>query len=159
MQTENEMPGAAPVPPASSSRWSRLAAFRGRGKEMTGQAIVEFSIVSVAFFMIVFGTVDFGRAIYMYSQLHSAVQEGARFAKSEPADTVGIENRVIEYASAFNLAPEDIDVECFKNGSPHPCYSCSQVQVTARTEFSAITQDFLGIRPISLEAISTVATE
>ena len=36
-----------------------------RTGERSGQAIVEFAFVSVAFFMIVFGTIDFGRAVYM----------------------------------------------------------------------------------------------
>src|SRR3712207_5372250 len=84
-----------------------------RTGERSGQAVVEFAVVSLAFFMIVFGTIDFGRAVYMYSELSNAVREGARYGKMNPAETTNIKNRVIEKAPTLNgMAYDDIAVSC-----------------------------------------------
>ncbi len=57
-----------------------------------GQATVEFAIVSIIFLMIVLGTIDFGRAIYMYSELTNSVREGARYAQVAPTATSAIKS-------------------------------------------------------------------
>jgi Flp pilus assembly protein TadG len=124
--------------------------------ERSGQAIVEFAIVSVAFFMLVFGTIDFGRAIFMYNQFHNAVREGARYGKIAPTDQTGIKTRVVAKASAFNVTTADVTVTCNVN----PCTATSTyVEVTATSEFKAITQEFLGISPITMVAKVRVVTE
>jgi Flp pilus assembly protein TadG len=141
-----EMPPARRVRPWGS---------RQGGGRTLGQAIVEFSIVSLAFFMMVFGTIDFGRAIYMYSQLHNAVREGARYGKLHPTQTGEIRNRVIAHASALNLSPGNITVSC--SGSCQP--GAGEVTVAATASFSAITQELLGIGPIRLRSSATVDIE
>ncbi len=45
-----------------------------------GQALVEFSLVSIVFFLIVFGLVDVGRAVWNYNTLAHATREGTRYA-------------------------------------------------------------------------------
>lgn len=124
-------------------------------KARSGQAIVEFSIVSVAFFLMVFGTIDFGRAIYMYSQLNNAVREGARYGKMYPADTSEIKNKVTSYGNGLNVTSGDITVSC--TGGCYP--GCSDVTVSASMRFSAITQSFLGISPITMTSSATVEAE
>lgn len=160
MQTEDtthlEAPDSEPFLQDSQPRhrFPRLLV-RKRESDNSGQAIVEFAIVSVAFFMMVFGTIDFGRAVFMYSQLHNAVREGARYGKMMPADSPGIRAEVIDKASSFNLSDEDIAIDC--NG---PCYpGCASVEVTATGHFRAITQEFLGIGPLTLTAKAHVVTE
>ena len=143
---------------ASTAQTGRKLGFfvrRFRRQETSGQAIVEFAIVSVAFFLMVFGTIDFGRAIYMYSQLHNAVREGARYGKINPADESGIKTRVVDYASSFDLASDDITVDC----NPGCVPGCDDVTVTASASFSAITQEFLGIDPITMTSTAKVNAE
>jgi Flp pilus assembly protein TadG len=136
-------------------RRSKVAFLSGSRQSTSGQAIVEFAIASVAFFLMVFGTLDFGRAIYMYSQLHNAVREGARYGKLYPTDTTTIQNKVIDKATAFDLTTSDVTVSC--SGT---CTSTStDITVSASASFSAITQDFLGIGPVTLSSSATVATE
>jgi Flp pilus assembly protein TadG len=121
----------------------------------SGQAIVEFALASMVFFLVVFGTVDFGRAVFMHAQLHSAVRDGARYAKLHPTETTAIKNKVIAGASAFDLAASSVTVSC-----PGGCSgSSAQVTVTANAPFRAITQDFLGIAPITMRASATAGTE
>jgi Flp pilus assembly protein TadG len=153
MEQQREGPNA--VPTTQTERKRRFSVFRSRRQETSGQAIVEFAIVSVAFFMMVFGTIDFGRAIYMYSQLHNAVREGARYGKMNPADTSGIKSRVTDSASVFNMTDSDITVAC--TGGCYP--GCSDVTVSASASFSAITQEFLGIGPITMSSSAKVNTE
>lgn len=127
-----------------------------RTGERSGQAIVEFAIVSVAFFSLVFGTIDFGRAVFMYSELTNAVREGARYGKMNPEKGIQIKNRVIEKSpSLAGLSYDDISVEC--TGGCYP--GCSDVTVEASIEFRAITQEFLGIGPITLTSSAFVETE
>ena len=55
---------------------------RGDGSRVhPGQAIVEFAFASIIFLLIVFGTIDFGRAIFIAGDLHNAAREGARYGK------------------------------------------------------------------------------
>ncbi len=120
------------------------------------QAIVEFAVVSLAFFLIVFGTIDFGRAIFMYSQLHNAVREGARAGKIDPTNATAIRNAVLKHAEGLNLSSSDITIACNNGG----CSSTSEtVKVTAAIGFTAITQELLGIGPITLRASAEVLTE
>jgi Flp pilus assembly protein TadG len=159
MDPRNEAPNAVQEP--QTERKSRLSFLRRRQNEASGQAIVEFAIVSIAFFMMVFGTIDFGRAVYMYSQIHNAVQEGARVGKTDPVDHAAIQDKVIDVASSFDLTSGDVEVTCYKSDGTltNQCSTCSKVQVEATANFTAITQDFLGISPITLTATTRVATE
>lgn len=152
MSDWGQAPGPTEAPPARRVRpWGS----RQGGGRTLGQAIVEFSIVSLAFFMMVFGTVDFGRAIFMYSQLHNAVREGARYGKLHPTQAGEIRNRVIVHASALNLSPGSVTVSC--SGSCQP--GRDTVTVAATASFSAITQQLLGIGPITLRSSATVDIE
>ena len=45
-----------------------------------GSAIVEFTLVSLMFFALSFGLVEFGRALFAYSTVSSAAREGVRYA-------------------------------------------------------------------------------
>jgi hypothetical protein len=126
-----------------------------RTGERSGQAIVEFAFVSIAFFMVVFGTIDFGRAVYMYSELNNAVREGARYGKINPEKTNNIKNTVIDKSPSLNVLADDISVHC--TGGCYP--GCADVTVSASIEFRAITQEFLGISPITLSSSAKVEAE
>jgi len=120
-----------------------------------GQAIVEFALVSVAFFMIIFGTIDFGRAVFMYSELHNAVREGARTAKVSPANTTAIKNKVIANGHGLGLTTSSITVSCTGGCGE----TATDITVAASSSFSAITQNLLGIRPITLVSSATVVID
>ncbi len=60
-----------------------------------GATMVEFAIISLAFFTIVVGIFDFGRAILYYNMLSNATREGARYGiiwerNGEPITTQSI---------------------------------------------------------------------
>jgi len=45
-----------------------------------GQSMVEFAILAPIFFLLLLGTIDLGRAIYIYNTISDAAREGARAA-------------------------------------------------------------------------------
>ena len=55
---------------------------------LSGQSVVEFSLVSLVLLMIVFGTIDLGRAVLVRSMLTNAVREAARTGSIFPATAV-----------------------------------------------------------------------
>jgi Flp pilus assembly protein TadG len=70
--------------------------------------MVEFAIVLPVLLLLVFGIIDFGRALYTQNNLTSAVREGARFAAAympDPSATAGataaIQNRVETYLQSL----------------------------------------------------------
>jgi Flp pilus assembly protein TadG len=142
VESPRELPNTAPpVPP--------------RRRTPAGQAVAEFSIVSVAFFMLVFGTIDFGRAIYMYAQLRDAAREGARYGTIYPDDVTTIKSTVIGNATGFDLGPSDVSVTC-KGGCTA---ESTAVTVVVTGRFTAITQNVLGLSPITMSASATAGTD
>jgi len=63
-----------------------------------GQAIVELAIVFSLFVIIVLVIFDLGRAVYFYSAIHNAVQEGARHGITDPNQA-----RIIEAARHLSV--------------------------------------------------------
>jgi Flp pilus assembly protein TadG len=51
-----------------------------RGGGRRGQALVEFALIAPIFFLLVFGLIEFGRAVYTIQILDNAAREGARYA-------------------------------------------------------------------------------
>ena len=130
-----------------------------RTRERSGQAMVEFALVSVAFFGLVFGTVDFGRVIYMYSQLHNSVQEGARYGKMNPTANYDIEAIILENGSSLDIQPNDISIHC--TGGCYP--GCADITVEATARFYPLTAKLLGLGPedlpIVMHSSATVTSE
>jgi len=45
-----------------------------------GQSMVEFAVLSPVFFLLLLGTIDLGRAVYIYNTISDAAREGTRAA-------------------------------------------------------------------------------
>jgi len=59
-------------------------------KTQKGAAMVEFALIALLFFMILFGIIEFGRALFTYNTLVEATRRGARVAAVCPADDKGM---------------------------------------------------------------------
>ena len=46
----------------------------------SGQSMVEFAVLAPVFFLLLLGTIDLGRAIYIYNSISDAAREGTRAA-------------------------------------------------------------------------------
>ena len=50
------------------------------GNPEKGQALLEFAAVTLVFFILVFGIIEFGRALWTWNTIVQATREGARYA-------------------------------------------------------------------------------
>ncbi|WP_084480096.1 TadE/TadG family type IV pilus assembly protein [Methylomicrobium lacus] len=58
-------------------------------KTQHGAALVEFALIALWFFIILFGIIEFGRAFFTYNTLVEATRRGARVAAVCPISTSG----------------------------------------------------------------------
>lgn len=68
-------------------------------KSARGQSLVELAVSLPVLVLLLLGTVDFGMAIFSYSILRDAAQEGAFYGSFDPANEDEIESR------ARNISP------------------------------------------------------
>jgi Flp pilus assembly protein TadG len=68
-----------------------------------GQSLVELAITLPILLLLLLGTLDFGMAIFSYSMLRDAAQEGAFYGSFNPSNITEIENR------ARNISPRAED--------------------------------------------------
>lgn len=68
-----------------------LSSGKPRWRDDRGATIVEFALASILFFMVIFGIVNFGLAIWQYNLVSNVAQEGARWAsvRSSASGTAG----------------------------------------------------------------------
>jgi Flp pilus assembly protein TadG len=70
-----------------------------------GQAIVELALVFSLFILIILVIFDLGRAIYFYSAIHNAAQEGARYGITHPGDVAGAEEAARHLTAGLTIDP------------------------------------------------------
>jgi Flp pilus assembly protein TadG len=80
-----------------------------------GASTIEFAFASLLFFLVTFGTIEFGWAVYNYNALAMAVRDGARWASvrgttsGHPATDADIQNRVVS-ESLIPLSTSNVTV-------------------------------------------------
>ena len=92
--------------------------FRKLRKSERGAAMVEFAIIAMLFFALIFGIIEFGWIFNGYITLTSAAQEGARLAivtKYDELDKEVIRDRVRDHAMIFKPGNLDIEVNLGEN--------------------------------------------
>lgn len=67
-----------------------------------GQSTVEFALISIVFFLLVFGMIDVGRAVWNYNTLAQATREGTRYAIVHGGDSTDPSGP----GSAYYTAPD-----------------------------------------------------
>jgi len=80
-------------------------------KQGRGQSLVELAISLMVILLLLLGTIDFGVALFAWTSMRDAAQEGAVYGSIKPTDTTGIKNRVISAANdLITIAPADITI-------------------------------------------------
>ncbi|NWF63970.1 MAG: pilus assembly protein [Chloroflexi bacterium] len=74
-----------------------------------GQSLVELAISLPVILLILLGTFDFGMALFSYSILRDAAQEGALYASFNPENEAEIENRT------RNILPREFEGDVFSS--------------------------------------------
>jgi len=70
---------AKPGPGARRGSAAKARLARSRSSEFGG-TVVEFAVACTLFFMMIFGVVDFGRALYAYHAVSDSARIGTRYA-------------------------------------------------------------------------------
>ena len=107
---------------------ARLTPVARFGRDERGAALLEFSFMLLLLLILIFGIVDFGRAIYTANALSLAAREGARYAAVSSTPTAAdIQDTVIAHMSPFagTLSRSNITVtfNYGSSGSPPPLQS------------------------------------
>jgi Flp pilus assembly protein TadG len=90
-------------------------------REDSGAAVVEFAITLTMLLILVFGIVDFGRALFTMNNLTQAAREGARYGavSNGMSEEIGIKDTTIAHAAALGgaaLTRADITVTATNAG-------------------------------------------
>ncbi|MCH8025660.1 MAG: pilus assembly protein [Chloroflexi bacterium] len=141
---------------------------RAHSKRERGQALVEFAFVGIIFFILVFGMIDVGRAVWNYNTLAEATREGTRYAIVHGGNSLDPSGP----GSPYYTAPDSdtmvtANVEKFTSGMGDVLLtvksewidgdnqSGSRVKVTSSYAFEPMF-DFLGIVSFNISSSSTM---
>ena len=135
--------------------------------EANGHTLVEFALCSLVFFMITIGTIDVGRAVFLYSEMNSAVRDAAREAKVSDANGYGYSNGTISHRVHVSknlingveknrpgLTSVTSSVSC--TGS---CQPGDLLTVNANLTFTPVIANFLGVTGFTMHSSATVKME
>jgi Flp pilus assembly protein TadG len=151
--------------PHRLAMWCRALARRIR--QESGTAVVEFALVSIPLFLIVFGIVDFGRALNYYNNLTQLAGQGARAAAVDrnpdgtgPPTATSIQQQL---ATNYTGSPELKDPAnhlfvCIKD-VPTQVGDPVTVQATYTFHFIPFIGDAAGVPTLQLKATSTQRAE
>jgi Flp pilus assembly protein TadG len=118
---------------------------RSAGRDVRGQALVEFSLALIIFLALLMGVFDLGRGIYMFNGVSQAAREIARVTSVHPgsvlgnsaqtANVVAIQKNLIPNLGNPTFACVDID------GTPvtGTCRGGMRVKVTVVAPYQPVT--------------------
>ncbi len=133
-----------------------------------GQALVEFALVAIVFFIFVFGMIDAGRAVWNYNTLAQATREGTRYAIVHGSDSTApsgpgsetytppdsdtmVTQQVEKFGGGLNTSRLTVRSE-WPDGTN---IAGNQVTVTSEYEFEPIF-NFLGLVSFTMTSSSTM---
>jgi hypothetical protein len=132
---------------------STIPVFSPRSERKTGQgqSLIEFALLLPLLILIVFGTVDLGRAFFVSITLSNAAREGARYAVLNYTETDWVlksRQRAADegLGSGLALTIDNISVICPSTGT---CSRGNPIKVTASYDF-VLVMDFILPSPIAL---------
>jgi hypothetical protein len=107
-------------------------------KTQKGAAMVEFALIALLFFILLFGIIEFARAMFVYNTLVEATRRGARTAAVCPPNNINgstakITNVVLfndPYASGngiLGLAPANVNIQYLLSDMSSWTYSSNTI--------------------------------
>src|SRR5258708_6028793 len=104
-----------------------------------GQAATEFAMIATVLFLLMFGLMTLGSAVYSYNTISSAAREAVRYAavhsatSLDPATGAGdtrIQQKALDYAQGVKLALTDVTVSWPADPNPRMKLPDAQVQIS-----------------------------
>lgn len=128
-------------------------------RRLFGQSTVEFALIAVPFFLLVFGIIEGGRLVFTYHEIQNAAREGTRYMVAHgafaddplaPGDAGEVQDYVLDKTAGLDPASLEISA-AWLDGSNEPG---KRVEVEVQYEFEPIVGMVLGADPITLTARS-----
>jgi Flp pilus assembly protein TadG len=122
-----------------------------------GNSLMQFAFIAPVFFTVMFGTIDFGRAMWLSSTLKHIATEGSRYAavrganNPTPASANDVRAFVRNRAVGLDPATLTIDVTWTPDNT-----SGSTVTVQVQYPFEYLMIGFLPLSPINMDFASTM---
>ncbi|HOC21491.1 MAG TPA: TadE/TadG family type IV pilus assembly protein [Anaerolineae bacterium] len=102
---------------------------RIKKREKSGQGLVEFALILPLLLLILLGIFEFGRVLFIYSNLFNAAREGARYGVTSPRNYGGISARAQEFIA---LVPTDeVDIWVWYDSGPDTGTTTDPAEVVA----------------------------
>ena len=98
--------GSTPVLRTGNPRLKGVS--RSSRKYRRGTAVAEFAVVAPVFILLVFGMIEFGRAVMVQQVLVNASREGARQAVLDGTSVAEVDSRIQLYLDSANINGADI---------------------------------------------------
>jgi Flp pilus assembly protein TadG len=137
---------------------------RALGRDQRGTAVVEFALVAPILFLLVFGILDFGRALNYYNQLTQLAGQGARAAVVDsnpdgtgPASGTSIQSQLVNTYATGGIR-NGVSV-CITNASAPAIGQPVTVQTTYKFTFLPLIGAALGVGSINLTATQSERQE
>lgn len=93
----------------------------------SGQSLVELALGLIVLLILVMGIIDLGRALFYYTTLRDAAQEGAVYGAIFPQDCYGIVARA--RSPLANSSEGSIQVEVYMKGLDGAVHSCNSAPI------------------------------
>ncbi|MFN2417743.1 MAG: TadE/TadG family type IV pilus assembly protein [Candidatus Limnocylindria bacterium] len=120
-----------------------------------GQSMVEFALILPLFILMVFGILDFGRAIYAYSTINNAAREGARWAIVDQG--VGhIQDAAANHGVGLGIDSDDVDVAFVNHSDGSPCGSIGTGAVSLCSANVRVPYRYEAVTPILGAILGTI---
>ena len=78
---------------------------QGQRKTERGASLLEFSIAATVFLTVLFGVVEFGRALWVHNALTDAARRGARYAVLHKATDIEDVKKIVVYGDLTSTTP------------------------------------------------------
>jgi Flp pilus assembly protein TadG len=117
----------------AASRWRRM-------RWLAGATMVEFGLVAVAFFLLIFGIIQMALAVFAYNTVCSADREAVRYAmvhgpsSANPATNSQIQQVAINAAPSLQLSTSNITVS-WPSDANLPSIKDAQVKISYNYRF------------------------
>jgi Flp pilus assembly protein TadG len=108
-------------------------------REERGQEIVEFALASFVFLMTIFGTLEFGLAVWRYNMVSNLAQEGARWASVRGSTSLAPASAgdVLTY---LNTRSTGLTINVTTTPDPSTLMPGETLSVQVQTTFAPLTQ-------------------
>lgn len=154
--------------------WTRARLHARSTPDEVGTSAVEFALVSALFFTLLFGIVEFGRAVWLYQSVSAASREGTRYGigtqvsagTPQYLDCDGIRDAARDKTPDLSLSDDQIIItheaggrtshycDPGNSGAPPEIRDGDQITVEVETEMD-VTLPLVPLGPFTISATDT----